>query len=263
MWVTKNWNSNSKSRSLSKPGSSAHPLPDLEWHTRRRDEVVHRVLTDGKRQAFSRVIELRASVDSTVEHTESVTYDVMASVLSTVRQRIWPVADIAVVDAFLVNPSACVETRRVDVLLLRQNCTSISSCAVACRRHGRSFVLRSYFVVIRLVLLEERVVALRAFEYVLVHMEVANVFEVGSTQRHEGFVLLRIVVHGGSFVRQRVIQKVPTDFVASLLWLEVRLARQLGAPLVLLDATLTELLCSTRRRKPVWRVGAAVCTEHL
>ena len=75
----------------------AHPLPHFEWDTRRWDEVVHRVLTDGQRQAFSRVVVLRPGVDSTVEHTESVTYDVVASMFATVRRRVRSVARIAVV----------------------------------------------------------------------------------------------------------------------------------------------------------------------
>jgi hypothetical protein len=96
---------------------------------------------------------------------------------------------------------------------------------------------------------------------VFVNVQVANVFEIGTTQRHKSFVLLRIMIHGSAFVRQR-IPEVTTNFVAPVLRLEVCFARQLGAPLMRFDATLTELLC-TRRRKPMWRIGAAVCTENL
>ena len=84
----------------------------------------------------------------------------MASVLTTVRRRISPVARIVVVDAFLVNPSACVEARRVDVLFLRQSRSTITSKRVSRSRYPRAFVLGRHLVVIRLVFLEERVVAL-------------------------------------------------------------------------------------------------------
>ena len=52
----------------------------------------------------------------------------------------------------------------------------------------------------------------------LVNVQVANVFEIGTTQRHKSFVLLRIMIHSSAFVRQRT-PEVTTNFVAPVLWL--------------------------------------------